>query len=57
MPVTLLSGTGETSIQNVDNNVREMDSPVYELEPMAAPLTVLMDAMGSKAARQPKVEW
>jgi Family of unknown function (DUF5309) len=57
MPATLLSGTGETSIQNVDNNIRDMDTPVYELEPSAAPLAVLMDAMGSKAARQPKVEW
>jgi len=57
MAVTLLSGTGETSIQNVDNNVRDMDTPVIELEPNSAPLAVLMEAMGSKAARQPKVEW
>lgn len=57
MAVTLLTGTGETSIQNVDNNPRDVDTPVFELEPSSAPLTVLMNAMGSKAARNPKVEW
>jgi hypothetical protein len=57
MAATLLAGTGETSIQNTDNNVRDVDTPVYELEPNSAPLTVLMNAMGNKAARQPKVEW
>ena len=57
MAATLLAGTGETSIQNTDNNVRDMDTPVYELEPNVAPLAVLMDALGSKPARQPKVEW
>ncbi len=54
---TLLTGSGETSIQNVDNNPRAMDAAVYELEPSAAPLAVLMDAIGNKAAGNPKVEW
>lgn len=54
---TLLTGTGETSIQNVDNNPRAMDAAVYELEPSAAPLVALMSAMPSKPAGNPKVEW
>lgn len=57
MTVTLLTGTGETSIQNTDNNPRDMDTPVHELEPMAAPLVALTEALGSKPARNPKVEW
>ena len=56
MAVTLLGGP-ETSIQNVDNNVREMDANVYELEPSLAPLVFLADMMGSVEAANPKVEW
>lgn len=56
MTPTLLAGT-ETTIQNVDNNVRGMDAAVYELEPDVAPLTVLLNAMGSQPALAPKVEW
>ena len=53
---TLLAGP-ETTIQNTDNNVRGMDAAVYELEPNAAPLTVLLNALGSKPALNPKFEW
>src|SRR5262252_9160584 len=56
MPVVLLPGP-ESSIQNVDNNVRGMDANVYELEPSAAPLVALSDAMGQVNADNPKVEW
>ena len=55
-PVVLLPGP-ETSIQNVDNNVRGMDANVYELEPSAAPLVALSDAMGQVASDNPKAEW
>lgn len=55
MPVTLVSGA-EASTTNVDNNVRDM-LPVAELEPDAAPLTQLLNKLGSKPARNPKVEW
>jgi hypothetical protein len=54
--VTLLQGP-ETTIQNTDNNVRGMDFAVYELEPDVAPLTVLMNQMGSEPAIAPKFEW
>lgn len=54
---TLLTGSGETSIQNTDNNPRAMDAAVYELEPNAAPLTQVMSALGSRKAGNPKVEW
>lgn len=53
---TLLAGP-EVTTQNVDNNVRGMDAAVYELEPDVAPLTVLLNAMGSKPAINPKFEW
>lgn len=53
---TLLAGT-ETTANNTDNNVRGMDAAVYELEPDVAPLTVLLNAMGSVPAIAPKVEW
>ena len=56
MPPTLLPGP-ETTIQNVDNNIRGMDANVYELEPSVAPLVALSDAMGSTQADNPKVEW
>ena len=56
MPVTLLVGP-ETSIQNTDNNPRDMEANVNELEPSAAPLVALMDKMGSKPATNPKIEW
>src|SRR5262245_3935103 len=56
MPVTVLTGP-ETSVQNTDNNVREMEFNVYDLEPNAAPLTALMNKLGSKPAGNPKVEW
>lgn len=56
MAVTLLAGA-ETSIQNTDNNPRDMDAPVHLLEPDAAPLTALMRMIGTKPATNPKVEW
>jgi hypothetical protein len=56
MPPTLLPGP-ETTIQNVDNNIRGMDANVYELEPSAAPLVHLSNEMGSKDSDNPKVEW
>jgi hypothetical protein len=56
MAVTVLPGP-ETSIQNTDNNVRQMDFNVYDLEPDAAPLIALQNKMQtSKAADNPKVE-
>jgi hypothetical protein len=55
-PVVLLPGP-ESSLQNVDNNIRGMDANVYELEPSAAPLCALSDAMGSVNADNPKFEW
>lgn len=56
MAPTILAGP-ETTIQNTDNNVRGVDFAVYELEPDVAPLTVLMNAMGSSPAINPKFEW
>ena len=56
MTVTLLVGP-ETTIQNTDNIVRGMDAAVYELEPDAAPLTVLMNQMGTVPSGNPKFEW
>jgi len=56
MPPTMIPGP-ETSLQNVDNNIRGMDANVYELEPSAAPLVSLSDAMGSSESGNPKVEW
>jgi len=47
----------ETSIQNVDNNVRGMDANVYELEPNVSPLVSLSNAMGSVSSDNPKAEW
>ncbi len=55
MTVTLLSGA-EPSTSNTDNNVRDM-LMVADLEPNAAPLVQLMNNMGSKPAKNPKVEW
>src|SRR5262249_29701492 len=55
-PVTMLPGP-ETSIQNVDNNLRGMDANVYELEPGVAPLVALTDALGSVESDNPKCEW
>jgi hypothetical protein len=55
MAVTVLPGP-ETSIQNTDNNVRQMEFNVYDLEPDAAPLIALQNKMQtSKAADNPKV--
>lgn len=56
MPPTLLAGP-ETSLQNTDNNPRDMDTPVHLLEPNAAPLTVLMSRLPSEPATNPKIEW
>lgn len=56
MTVTVLSGV-EDSTQNTSNNVRDMDAPVHLLEPNVAPLTVLMDKLGSRPAINPKIEW
>jgi hypothetical protein len=47
----------EITTQNTDNNVRGIDFAVYELEPDVAPLTALMNAMGSEPAINPKFEW
>ena len=47
----------ETTTQNTANNPLGFDFAVYELEPDAAPLTVLMEAMGSKPSPNPKFEW
>lgn len=55
MPVTLLVGA-ESSTDNTDNNVRDM-VPVAELEPNEAPLVALMNKLGSRPAKNPKVEW
>jgi hypothetical protein len=55
-PAVIIQGP-ETSIQNVDNNVRQMDFAVYDLEPDAAPLVALTNKMGTKDANNPKVEW
>ncbi len=56
MAPTVLVGT-EVTTQNTDNNVRSIDFAVYELEPDVAPLTVLMNAMGTSPAGNPKFEW
>ena len=56
MTATILVGP-EVTTQNTANNPVGMDFAVYELEPSAAPLTVLMEAMGSKPAPNPKFEW
>lgn len=56
MPVTLLVGP-ETTLQNVDMHPRDMDAPVHLLEPNAAPLTALLERLGTVPARNPKVEW
>lgn len=56
MAVTLLVGP-ETTLQNVDDHVRDMDAPVHELEPDAAPLNTLLERLGTVPARNPKVEW
>ncbi len=53
---TILVGP-ETTIQNTANNPVGMDFKVYELEPSAVPLTVLMETMGSQPATNPKFEW
>ena len=55
MAVTILVGA-EPSTANTDNNVRDM-VPVAELEPDAAPLTQLMNKLGSQPARNPKIEY
>ncbi len=56
MTPTILVGP-ETTIQNVDNNLRDVEFGVHELEPNVAPLTVLSRAMGTVAAINPKFEW
>ena len=55
MAVTILAGT-EPSTNNTDNNVRDM-VPVAELDPNSAPLTQLMNKLGSMPATNPKIEW
>ena len=55
MPTVLVGP--EITTQNTDNNVRGIDFAVYELEPDVAPLTALMNAMGSEPAINPKFEW
>lgn len=56
MAPTLLVGP-EITTQNTDNNVRSIDFQVYELQPDVAPLTGLMNAMGTSPAGNPKFEW
>lgn len=56
MAPTILVGP-ENTTQNTDNNVRGVDFAVYELEPDAAPLTVLMSKMATTPATNPKFEW
>ena len=56
MPVTLLAGV-EASTANTNNNVRDMAGRVFDLEPNAAPLVVLLDKLSKKPAINPKVEW
>jgi len=56
MTPTILVGP-EVTTQNTDNNVRDVEFGVHELEPDAAPLTVLARAMGSVPAMNPKFEW
>jgi hypothetical protein len=56
MAVTLLAGT-EPSTSNIANNIRDMAGTVFQLEPDAAPLTRLAQAISSKPAINPKVEW
>ncbi len=56
MTPTILVGP-ETTIQNTDNNLRDVEFGVHELEPNVAPLTVLTRAMGAVPAINPKFEW
>lgn len=56
MAVTLLTGT-EQSTDNTDNNPRDMDAGVAELEPNVAPLLVLLNKLGKEPATNPKIEW
>jgi hypothetical protein len=55
MPTVLVGP--EVTTQNTDNNVRAVDFDVYELEPDVAPLTLLMNKLGSVPAINPKFEW
>jgi hypothetical protein len=55
MPTVLVGP--EITTQNTDNNVRAIDFDIYELEPDVAPLTVLMNKLGSEPATNPKFEW
>ncbi len=56
MTPTILVGP-EVTTQNTDNNIRDVEFGVHELEPNAAPLTVLARAMGTVPALNPKFEW
>jgi hypothetical protein len=55
MPTVLVGP--EITTQNTDNNVRGLDFGVEELEPNVAPLTVLLNKMGSNPSMNPKFEW
>lgn len=56
MPVTLLVGP-EATTDNTDNNPRDMAANVFELEPNVAPLLAITNRLGSKPAKNPKIEW
>lgn len=56
MAVTLLVGP-EDSTQNTNNNPRDMEANVFELEPNVSPLLSLTSKLNSKPAINPKIEW
>lgn len=56
MTVTILTGA-EPSTANTDNNPRDMDTPVHDLEPNAAPFLTLLNKLKKKPATNPKIEW
>lgn len=53
---TILVGP-EASTDNTDNNPRDMDAPVHELEPNVAPFLLLLNKLKKKKATNPKIEW
>lgn len=51
---TILTGA-EPSTSNTDNNPRDMDTPVHELEPNATPFLALLNKLKKKPATNPKI--
>lgn len=47
----------EDSTQNTNNNPRDMEANVFELEPNVSPLLSLTSKLNSKPAINPKIEW